>query len=859
MLSSKLINLTLLWSVGAMGSTSARKNEDGTSSSSNHHHHHLRKLIQLTDSSNFYETVMAEYHPNYGVPFCRAVGNECSSGELLIGRGNILGGNENNAPNTLDGCPDGDLGTYWADESLEKIVVRAGGINGTGVENRLEAGKVVTIVATVFPYFDGTFNYADFYYSSEGNEEWTFIDTVWPSGGGLQELVAEYVLPSDTEYHAVRVNFRSAPGVGACTTGSWDDRDDLLFTVVSGREEYEPCLVNERVELLLEGTCSYDVLYEAVADKLLERIESCPSSDPVYEIIALLDAENETDSRVIVDEMCKDAILAALTKKSPFEFDRFSGMDHDFNKAFFDGQSSWNDGGMTKKQANKPPKDDDGEASDEWQGNSKAVSDIYERHADRRQMTWPDAYENFQDCQLNAAMCCWVDYDASLGPEFHNNTEICYVDNERAPSSNHINAGFSLYGDIHGHEEAFCHGFAWESDSLDDYFKGNLLFLSEVYDNMHTAGLSNNVPGAPMCGCIEKMPVVSRADCTMLEYHGDFVFEHFPWSNSIFADGAVRIGDGLCGLAIGEFLNDILGNDTIEPSAAPITSSPTSTPITPAPSTAPSVTSSPTSAPITPAPSAAPITSSPTSAPITPSPSAAPVTPSPSAIPPAETLPPTSLASLSAMPTKQSSSTTAPTSAPSYLPTYLPTRIDTLSTSTPTMSSTSTSSTFPTISPTECVESPHVIRKVKISSTTGEMIQVLDLRVIDPNLFNRAAGRPAYQSSDYVLDSSGNVAKASYAVDGTLTTFSSTSSNDNSGWLMVDLEEDTPLRYILIANRNCPQENVSQCLCRLSYASVQILDEHDNVIDEQRLGGMCGQYGTSVLFPKCYDITASPA
>ena len=194
------------------------------------------------------------------------------------------------------------------------------------------------------------------------------------------------------------------------------------------------------------------------------------------------------------------------------------------------------------------------------------------------------------------------------------------------------------------------------------------------------------------------------------------------------------------------------------------------------------------------------------------------------------------------MPTKQSSSSTAPTSAPSYLPTYLPTRIDNVSTS-----------------PTECVESPHVIRKVKISSTTGEMIQVLELKVIDPNLFNRAAGKPAYQSSDYVLDSSGNVAKASYAVDGTLTTFSSTSSNDNSGWLMVDLVEDTPLKYIMIENRNCPQENVSQCLCRLSYASVQILDEQDNVIDEQRLGGMCGQYGTSVLFPKCYDITASPA
>lgn len=483
--SSKLINLTLL-SLGAMGSSLS--DNDTTLSS------HLRKLVQYGESTNFYETVVAEYDPNYGAPFCRDIGNECSSGDLLNGRGEITGGNENNTPNTLDGCPDGNMGEYWVDESLEKIVVRAGAINGTGVEELLEAGNVATIVATVFPFYDGTFNSADFYYASETNQEWTFIDSVWLMVGGLQDLVVEYILPPG-ELQAVRVNFRSSPGSGPCTGGNWDERDDLLFTVVEGPVP-EPCLVNERVELLLEGMCSYEALYDAVAEKLLERFESCPRSDPSYEITSLLNAESEMDSRSIVNEMCKDAIILALTESSPFEFDRFTGMDHDFNKAFFDGQSSWNDGGMTKKKANKASKeDDDDEASAEWHGNSKAVVDIFQRHADRRQVTWPDNYRNFEDCQLNAAMCCWVDYDASLGPEYHNNTEICYVDNERAPSSNHINAGFSLYGDIHGREEAFCHGFAWESDSLDDYFKGNLLFISEVYDNMHTAGLSNNVPG----------------------------------------------------------------------------------------------------------------------------------------------------------------------------------------------------------------------------------------------------------------------------------------------------------------------------------------------------------------------------
>lgn len=257
----------------------------------------------------------------------------------------------------------------------------------------------------------------------------------------------------------------------------------------------EPCLVDKRFEISLQGKCSYDVLHAAVTNKLIEHQLSCPNSDPTYEIISLLYADNETDARSMVGDMCKDVIFRKLTKSGPFEFDRFSGMDHDFNKAFFDGQSSWNDGGLTIKQSMRPPPSFDGEASDEWRGNSKAVVDIYERHSQRRQMTWPDNYKNFENCQLNAAMCCWVDLDATLDSELHKNTEVCYVDNERAPSSNHIDAGFSVYGGFRGAEDAFCHGFAWESGSLDDIFKGNHLFMSEIYQNMHNNGMKNNVPG----------------------------------------------------------------------------------------------------------------------------------------------------------------------------------------------------------------------------------------------------------------------------------------------------------------------------------------------------------------------------
>ena len=61
-----------------------------------------------------------------------------------------------------------------------------------------------------------------------------------------------------------------------------------------------------------------------------------------------------------------------------------------------------------------------------------------------------------------------------------------------------------------------CHGFAWGDDDndLSNIFKGNNLFYVSLYDHVFQRGYVSAVPGAPQCGCIEKMPVVSRSDCT---------------------------------------------------------------------------------------------------------------------------------------------------------------------------------------------------------------------------------------------------------------------------------------------------------------------------------------------------------
>eukprot|EP00804_Cyclotella_cryptica_P029553 CCRYP_020200-RC/>CCRYP_020200-RC protein AED:0.22 eAED:0.22 QI:826/0.4/0.33/0.83/0/0/6/0/697 len=487
----------------------------------------------------------------------------------------------------------------------------------------------------------------------------------------------------------------------------------------------DPCLSNDTFQLVLDGRCTYDALRNAIADKLSRLSSPCDFSDPNFELVSLFSPEwNETDARSAVEELCTNAIMEKLGPRGSFDFDLFSGMDHEFNKAFFDGQSAWNDGGAKwngKSVAEPQALVSNGEASPEFHGRSKTILSVKNRHATTRQMTWPDNYENFAQCDLNAAMCCWVDHDPAQEVHFQKNTDICYVDNTRAPSSNHIDAGVALYGGINGLETAFCHGFAWEEGSLDDVFKGNLLFLSEIYENMHNHGLSNNVPGAPMCGCIEKMPVVTRADCSMLEYNGKFLFKHSPYNNSITARGKVTIDTVECNGLYGE-PNDLRSYYTnlflqgkvdeiqksyfdeiiVAPTSAP-SGSPTNDP-TLSPSWNP--TKSP-SAPPTFHPSLSPV-SDPTSSPNA-SPTLSPIlnpTASPSDSPSySPTLSPVSNPTLSPIVSPTLSPASNPSSSPSASPTYSPTLSPVLNPTTspsdsPTLSPLSNPTSSPSASPT---------------------------------------------------------------------------------------------------------------------------------------------------------------
>lgn len=108
-------------------------------------------------------------------------------------------------------------------------------------------------------------------------------------------------------------------------------------------------------------------------------------------------------------------------------------------------------------------------------------------------------------CALKTVMCCFT--DDSMGA-FPSSTDVCRHDLADSPQSNHINEGWSVFP---GSETStYCEGFTF-TDDTDDLI-GNLMWDISLR-NTALHGWREGVPGAPMCGCVEHMPVVEEAAC----------------------------------------------------------------------------------------------------------------------------------------------------------------------------------------------------------------------------------------------------------------------------------------------------------------------------------------------------------
>jgi cardiolipin synthase A/B len=173
----------------------------------------------------------AVYNSTLKAPECATVGSSCDSGpSLLLGRDTMSGGAEPNQPNTINSsCADGKSGTFHSAESNDRIVVAS--TNG----GALTQGNTVTVSATVWTYATSgsSEDYLDIYYTANASSpSWVLVKTIAPTATGASTLSTTYTLPAGS-LQAVRANFRSGGSAAVCTTGSYDDHDDLIFAVAA--------------------------------------------------------------------------------------------------------------------------------------------------------------------------------------------------------------------------------------------------------------------------------------------------------------------------------------------------------------------------------------------------------------------------------------------------------------------------------------------------------------------------------------------------------------------------------------------------------------------------------------------------
>jgi len=187
----------------------------------------------LTHSTNIALTVSsasgaqtAVYNSTLKAPECATVGTSCDSGaSLLLGRDHMSGGSEPNQPNTINNsCADGTSGTFHSDESNDRIVV-------TSSSGALTHGTKATVTATVWAWSGFSSDSLDLYYAANANSpSWVFIGTIKPTKAGAQNLSATFTLPTGS-LQAVRAQFRYQGSASSCTSGAYNDHDDLIFAV----------------------------------------------------------------------------------------------------------------------------------------------------------------------------------------------------------------------------------------------------------------------------------------------------------------------------------------------------------------------------------------------------------------------------------------------------------------------------------------------------------------------------------------------------------------------------------------------------------------------------------------------------
>jgi len=321
--------------------------------------------------------------------------------------------------------------------------------------------------------------------------------------------------------------------------GSKDSLPTIVDDLVEQNIEYadgESCLKHSGYTVALTH-CNYDGLAEAV-EELIPL--DCPHAEGSMELNLIFGSEAKAHEEI--KKACKDAWDNHKVKYE-YPWSEVTGYGEKWDKEYYDGHTDWNEVYETIVDAIDPEN-----PGNHLKTDAARVRSLFEGEAKYYPIEVPSHLDNFDDCELRSMMCCWTadrqandnngncakPYDENcVDADPGDNTDLCSVDMTRSVEHNHINGGLALFpGDSNNNDDngaegpIHCHGLAWGEDEMeaDARYRANNLFFVSMYDHMYQRGYVRNVQGAPMCGCVEKMPKVSRSDCTEIDAEEQWLF-----------------------------------------------------------------------------------------------------------------------------------------------------------------------------------------------------------------------------------------------------------------------------------------------------------------------------------------------
>ena len=257
---------------------------------------------------------------------------------------------------------------------------------------------------------------------------------------------------------------------------------DVTFGNIEITTSLTSCLADEDISFSLDD-CTADNFLAAVKAKMESTAACANKSDPLLELFALFDATQETDVYNNIEKVCTGA-----HKQSGYDvYDAGTlGMEasteRQITAEYLDGGSVWNYAGSNDHTA--------------------TIERVASSIATSRLLSWPE-HHALDHCEVGAAMCCSA---VSRTDPIANdpNAEVCYVDIKASKRTARVRDGYSIYTQDQVND-VYCEAFAWGTDggSMQSALKGNALFQAGFVNML--SGSVEQIPGAPLCGCLDRM------------------------------------------------------------------------------------------------------------------------------------------------------------------------------------------------------------------------------------------------------------------------------------------------------------------------------------------------------------------